>query len=82
MRSPQPLEPPPLRGEKCRLAQRRDTFIQAGEARVSCVPAHVAGVDLLDDDGDLVDPEAIIEEHAGHVVPGLVGVPGDQFLPG
>src|SRR5262249_17831114 len=77
-----PLYVPPLQCQVRLPAERSDTFVQAGEALVPGVSADVAGVNLLNDDGDLVDPEAIVEQHAGHVADGPGGVPGDQFLSG
>src|SRR5205823_11338365 len=55
------LTPPRFGGKKGRPAEGRDTLVQAGEAGVAGVAADVAGVDLLEDDGDLVDPEAVVE---------------------
>src|SRR3954447_18778772 len=79
---PCPLKPPRLHGTKCGLGERSHAFVQAGEALVPGVSAHIAGVNLLDDDGDLVDAETIVEEHAGHVAPGPFGITGDQLPPG
>src|SRR5262245_162292 len=52
---------PHLHGVKGRPAQRRDPFVQPGEPWVLGMAADEAGVDLLNDDGDLVEAEAVVE---------------------
>ena len=64
------------------LARAATRSFRRAKARVAGVAADVAGVDLLDDDGDLVEPEAVVEEHAGHVAAGLLGVAVDQLPAG
>src|SRR5437764_353485 len=76
------LKPARIGCEKRRLAECSDSLIQSRESRVCGMSADVTGVDLLNDHRDLVNAEAVVEEDAGHVAPGLVGVTDDQLLPG
>src|SRR4051794_34287444 len=61
------------------LAEGRDSFVQVREARVARVAANKAGIDLLHDDGDLVEPEAVMEEDPREVAAGPLGVAVNQF---